>query len=715
MALFIPTLDKIQMFKVKPEEGELTLLYFLEQTLDDSFEVYFNPYMNGDRPDIVIMRKDYGILIIEVKDWNLDLYELDDKKNWILKENKAVLKSPIQQVLKYKDNLYELHIDTLLEKKIKDKRNFSIIACAVYFHNANSEDVKNILIKPYEKEHRYQNFLKYNIDLLGRDNLNKTDFEILLRKRYLISNRCSILFTLDIYKNIKRLLNPPIHTKEEGIDFYYSEKQREIIFALNKPQQRIKGVVGSGKTTVLAARAVQTYKRLSKNNHNTKILILSYNITLKNFIHDKLSKVREEFPWSAFIITNYHEFINSELNNLGIHIEVKNKSIKNINDYLEQHYYSNYELFNKYKSITHRYEAIFIDEIQDYKRPWMDIVKDFFLAYGGEYLLFGDVKQNIYNNQVDNKDVITNIVGKPTELQRCFRSEFKVRDLAIEYQKNIFKDKYEIDDFNKKNQSSEIEYERNQQGYINYMFLSDSNSVSTLYNIIHTNIINKNSEISPNDICILGSTIDLLKKFEAYYRYMSNEKTKTMFETLEICYKIGLDTYKNTNLEWINKGIELLKREKDKTPDLAFQQLARLLTIYQLYREYQDKFKEKLNWYCEQYQCTFEKFIKYIEFYKEDFTTLIETVNNSDYDFIRKNKKIHFWMNSGTIKIATINSFKGWESELIFLILEKNNYNNTFDELIYTGITRSRSNLVIINFNNESYHNKIKPLFDKIK
>lgn len=102
---FYSPIEKICQFKVKPEAGELELLLFLEKTLDDSFEVYFNPYMNGDRPDILIMRKGYGVMIIEVKDWDLGLYELDDKKHWILKQNRAVLKSPIQQVIKYKENL----------------------------------------------------------------------------------------------------------------------------------------------------------------------------------------------------------------------------------------------------------------------------------------------------------------------------------------------------------------------------------------------------------------------------------------------------------------------------------------------------------------------------------------------------------------------------------------------------------------------------------
>lgn len=77
-------------------------------------------------------------------------------------------------------------------------------------------------------------------------------------------------------------------------------------------------------------------------------------------------------------------------------------------------------------------------------------------------------------------------------------------------------------------------------------------------------------------------------------------------------------------------------------------------------------------------------------------------------------------MNSGTIKISTINSFKGWESEVVFLIIEptiiENTYfNHTFDELLYTGITRARKNLVVINFGNAEYDQKIRPLIERLK
>ena len=123
MAQIFPSLETIRQFKVQPTEGEWTLLRFLDKVLDDNFEVYFNPFLNGDRPDIIILKKQGGVLIIEVKDWDLDLYKLDENKNWRLAhpknemENYAKILSPIKQCKKYKENLYNLYSKELFEKK----------------------------------------------------------------------------------------------------------------------------------------------------------------------------------------------------------------------------------------------------------------------------------------------------------------------------------------------------------------------------------------------------------------------------------------------------------------------------------------------------------------------------------------------------------------------------------------------------------------------
>ncbi len=91
MAIFYPSREDINKLKVPPTDGERTLLYTLEGILDDSYEVYYNPYLNGDRPDVIIMREGHGVMIIEVKDWNLDNYELDGRKKWHYKGNGAVV------------------------------------------------------------------------------------------------------------------------------------------------------------------------------------------------------------------------------------------------------------------------------------------------------------------------------------------------------------------------------------------------------------------------------------------------------------------------------------------------------------------------------------------------------------------------------------------------------------------------------------------------
>jgi hypothetical protein len=732
MAIFYPTIEKINQFKVQPTSGERTLLNFLERTLDDTFEVYFNPFLNGDRPDVLIMRKGYGVMIIEVKDWNLENFTLNEKRKWVYTPNNSVVKSPIDQVLKYKNNLFELHVADLLQVKIKDFRNFNIVSCAVYFHCANKSTLENMLVTPYKDNRKYQDFLKYNIDLLGCDSLCADNFSQLLRKRYLIAERTSWLFTDKLYDNFKRILSPPLHMRSQGVPYLYSDKQKDIIYSTTL-EQRVRGVFGSGKTTVLAARAVQAYKRALERNNNPRVLILTYNITLKNFIHDKVNRVDDTFPVENFIIINYHQFINAELNNLNIEFEIPDGlTQEQVSEYLEAKYYGNIRLFDEHKEEIVKYDAVLIDEIQDYHRSWMDIVKNYFRDPLGDYVLFGDVKQNIYGQITQNKDVVTNVRGV-NELKYCYRSDFKVRDLAQSFQKNVFGDKYDVDDFSENGTYSLFGQEQEKEGYINYMYLQEEQPVTALYNIIRGNILNKNSKISPNDITILGYTTNLLRLFDLYYRYASREKTNSMVETVEIMYMthlnyIGKNNDNNPHSGWFNNICEHFKkklfpnRQKLYDNDIITirQHVAILFSIYDLYVSFTDTFESRLNEECLKCGISIDAFKSFRSHYSEILTEFKKEVYSDSYKYIRDNKKLHFWMNSGTIKLSTINSFKGWESEVVFLILEpkyeaSTSFNNSFDELLYTGLTRCRRNLIVINFGNREYDTKIRPLIEKIK
>ena len=84
---------------------------------------------------------------------------------------------------------------------------------------------------------------------------------------------------------------------------------------------------------------------------------------------------------------------------------------------------------------------------------------------------------------------------------------------------------------------------------------------------------------------------------------------------------------------------------------------------------------------------------------------------NRDFEALDRTRKQLFTTEKRCLKISTIQSFKGWESPSVIVILESDFalHNTTFrpmsPQTIYTAITRARENMYIINIGNDTYHN----------
>ena len=124
LAQIFPSLENIERLKVSPTNGEWFLINHLIDQFDDDVEIYFQPFLNGDRPDIILMQKNAGVAVIEVKDWDFGSYNIDINNKWSVSNINQRKKSPFQQVFSYKTNLFKLHISGLLEKKIRNKKLF---------------------------------------------------------------------------------------------------------------------------------------------------------------------------------------------------------------------------------------------------------------------------------------------------------------------------------------------------------------------------------------------------------------------------------------------------------------------------------------------------------------------------------------------------------------------------------------------------------------
>jgi hypothetical protein len=86
MSQVFPDIKIIKKIHDKPTSGELKVLDALS-SLPNDYEIYFQSYLNGDRPDFVVVRKRGGILLIEVKDWDLTKYGIRDDWDWYLQKN----------------------------------------------------------------------------------------------------------------------------------------------------------------------------------------------------------------------------------------------------------------------------------------------------------------------------------------------------------------------------------------------------------------------------------------------------------------------------------------------------------------------------------------------------------------------------------------------------------------------------------------------------
>jgi superfamily I DNA and RNA helicase len=276
--------------------------------------------------------------------------------------------------------------------------------------------------------------------------------------------------------------------------------------------------------------------------HTSRVLVLTFNITLGSYIRDKISAVREDFPWSAFDISTYHRFITIALNNSGIAVVIPENLQYDGDDsavarhtaakrdlYLEENYYSNQHVFEG-KEVKTVYDTILIDEIQDYKPEWIKIIRANFLSGDGEMLLFGDEKQNIYKRALDRdrRSKVVEGFGEWIKLTRSYRYTLQspIIPLVESFQRKFLLQNYDIDSdesFQMSLTSIGI------QAYTTF----DRQKITELSASI-TNIA-KEHNIHPNDISIISSQENILQELDHALRTSNSHREKTLcaFPSLE--------------------------------------------------------------------------------------------------------------------------------------------------------------------------------------
>lgn len=525
----------------KHTEGELALLDAL-QSLSDDYTVYFQPHINFAHPDIIIVHKTGGVLIVEVKDWNLSGYQYqaggriqDDYLT--LRDEPGKIKSPFTQARDYKEELYSALKASVISERVKFGKNekylYSVIRTSVFFYNAGQEEVESLYNsggclgeKDGVKVFREHYYYWCREDLSGIVN----SIDSLLGKPH-------SFFTVPVQNAITKLLTVSEEWMEQS-EVFNQESLDTVQKELSKPNPggmiRVKGAAGSGKTVVIASKAVNCYR-----HYGMPVLILTYNITLCNYIRDAISKqtrgMSQRERSLAFEVVHYDGFIPQvfkKINVVGPHPgnymdltgEIDWKQYHRDADMLlEKHL----DLLAKYDC---QYKTVLIDEAQDYETEWFETVQKCFFKPEADFLIVADQKQNIYQRKafISKLPAVPGFRGPWRILKSSYRLSHEVLLLAKDFM-NKSMPEYGDDDLE--------EIRKKDVGVVEYHAIKGDlpESYGDIWRIVDNFKKANGNDIARNDICILFGEIYQLRDFEYAIRKKTDGgvKFQMMCETKE--------------------------------------------------------------------------------------------------------------------------------------------------------------------------------------
>lgn len=388
-----PARNKLSDIEPSLSKDELALIDFLDESLPDDWEIYARPYMNGDWPSVAILKPDVGVMIYDVLRWESgefikDPEEIEINSKRFIRADRLrpadiqaddieyLRSNPRQDVQRYRDNLIGLYLPQVGEQ-VDDTPNIQRgIRIGLYCSNLETAEARNLL-----------GGLENCSSVFGHDHLNPEALENLVAPVLKEQNWQDLSAWAD---QLRSILSPPFHTKEEGRPISLSPQQEKYATPTPGKHRRLKGAAGSGKTLVIAERAA---KNAAKGD---RVLVVYYNITLGHYITSYIEKAYESFDRRNIEVIHFHAFCSRYMKENGIPWPTDADG-SNADDLLTKEVPRRViEGMQRAKNNKNRqYDVILIDEGQDFEELWFEALNHF-LTGSNEVLLVADERQNIY-------------------------------------------------------------------------------------------------------------------------------------------------------------------------------------------------------------------------------------------------------------------------------------------------------------------------------
>ena len=370
--------------------GEEKVFQLFDKKLPTSWEIYIQPHLNGLRPDFVLINPNGGIAVFEVKDWDLGAMRYFTKKDqwgyalWAEKDGKEFCiqkDNPVSKV-----NLYRKEIFDLYCPRLQAGNGWAAITAGVIFPFARAGQV-NKLFEPFLQSTSRDSYARYQ-PVSGVEELSSGDIAAIFPESARSSSR---VMSEDRASDLRGWLVEPDFASTQRTPLVLDRNQRSLAETRTETgYRRIKGPAGSGKSLVLAARAA----RLA--NEGKSVLVATFNITLWHYLRDLIVRNLDAPARSRNIqFTHFHLWCKHACYEVGwekrydslwkdgFEEDVLNLALPKLAE----------QAINQ--PGANRYDAILVDEGQDYRPHWWSVLRQA-CKPNGEMLLVADATQDVY-------------------------------------------------------------------------------------------------------------------------------------------------------------------------------------------------------------------------------------------------------------------------------------------------------------------------------
>lgn len=429
MATMIP--DNVKVFTT---EGERQTYLFLEKVAkpDNRFICWYLPDLQGMEPDFILLSSQSGIVILEVKDWNLRQIREATPHHFIIDTGTKFepRQNPLKQARDYvAAMLNKVKADgRLISKDPNHYGNPKIpINFGVVFPNINKYEYTQ---KGFGKVISPEKVFFWDDLHPASDICNDLSGNCFIKA---IEQKFPSIFKFTLsgpeIDHLKHLIFPTVRVEipERDCELPYEKRicrfksldhhQEALARKYEGGHRIITGPSGSGKTLILVHKA----SFLLRYNQNVQsILFVCFNITLVNYIRRLLSEKGVPFGDRGVQVKSFFDLC----------AEIIGEPIENENPDSEYYELVVDEALNKVANSGICFDAVLVDEGQDFSDKMLKILTSLINPEADNLTVVFDENQNLYQKRLLWKNAGVNARGRVHRIDYVYRSTIELNNFA---------------------------------------------------------------------------------------------------------------------------------------------------------------------------------------------------------------------------------------------------------------------------------------------